>query len=600
MSLLVWLPLNGTLENKGLKGDVTVTNNGATVSDNGKIGKCYSFGNGSASSIGINIDNNFVDIGASRSICAWVKPKGNHSHYSGSIVSSGNWNGKCWAFCLKQDNTGFTGFDNNYSGYYYTDIPINTWTHLCVTVEGNVTKFYKNGVYLGQRSRGATFQSDATNTMIGRVTYGSYFTFNGDINDFRIYDHCLSAKEVHEIAKGLVLHYKLDQDPLFGKNLLPTNMQRNQESGSSSSNEYFNLFDATTIWDTYGLVPYTVSFDAKAKIAHSFNLYGNYGNGPKYMFTNTSINVDTEWKRFSYTFTPRLNKESGTWSGCSIYGIYGSGAIVSVRRVKLELGSIATPMDYDPEVVVDTSGYGNDGVINGDIVSATDTPRYESCVSFTNNDYIRSSKKANEFLPHDAITVNLWIKPSTWGNPISCTQNGGWNFEATSSGAQVQFPVYSGGYKIANSGIVSSTLLNNWHMLTGTFDSSSVNIYIDGELKKTTSHTSTAGITYNANNYLFIAAEASATDVPESKAYAGQISDLRIYSTALSAEDVKELYDTSAFIDNKYNVETYEFVEDSAKEFTKTGLAKFDLEEVTGQTNIYKTGKMTANQLIEI
>lgn len=46
MALQVWLPLNGTLENKGLS-NVTVTNNGATVDNNGKIGKCYSFnGNG--------------------------------------------------------------------------------------------------------------------------------------------------------------------------------------------------------------------------------------------------------------------------------------------------------------------------------------------------------------------------------------------------------------------------------------------------------------------------------------------------------------------------------------------------------------------------
>jgi hypothetical protein len=42
MALRVWLPLNGTLENKGIS-DVTVTNNGATVDNNGKIGKCYSF-----------------------------------------------------------------------------------------------------------------------------------------------------------------------------------------------------------------------------------------------------------------------------------------------------------------------------------------------------------------------------------------------------------------------------------------------------------------------------------------------------------------------------------------------------------------------------
>lgn len=35
--------MNGDLENKGIS-DITVTNNGATVDNNGKIGKCYSFG----------------------------------------------------------------------------------------------------------------------------------------------------------------------------------------------------------------------------------------------------------------------------------------------------------------------------------------------------------------------------------------------------------------------------------------------------------------------------------------------------------------------------------------------------------------------------
>ena len=42
MALRVWLPLNGTLENRGLS-NITVTNNGAAVDNNGKIGKCYNF-----------------------------------------------------------------------------------------------------------------------------------------------------------------------------------------------------------------------------------------------------------------------------------------------------------------------------------------------------------------------------------------------------------------------------------------------------------------------------------------------------------------------------------------------------------------------------
>ena len=47
MSLRVWLPLNGNLNNYGIS-DITVTNNGATVDNNGKIGKCYKFDGTSA------------------------------------------------------------------------------------------------------------------------------------------------------------------------------------------------------------------------------------------------------------------------------------------------------------------------------------------------------------------------------------------------------------------------------------------------------------------------------------------------------------------------------------------------------------------------
>ena len=40
MSLQVWLPLNGNLNNQGLS-EVTVTNSGAAVDSSGKIGSCY-------------------------------------------------------------------------------------------------------------------------------------------------------------------------------------------------------------------------------------------------------------------------------------------------------------------------------------------------------------------------------------------------------------------------------------------------------------------------------------------------------------------------------------------------------------------------------
>ena len=51
MALQVWLPLTGDLTQQGLSG-VEVTNNGAVVNNEGKLGKCYLFSN-STSSISI-------------------------------------------------------------------------------------------------------------------------------------------------------------------------------------------------------------------------------------------------------------------------------------------------------------------------------------------------------------------------------------------------------------------------------------------------------------------------------------------------------------------------------------------------------------------
>ena len=61
-------------------------------------------------------------------------------------------------------------------------------------------------------------------------------TLNSSINDFRLYDHVLSDKEVEEISRGLVLHYKLDNDGLGNKNILPISMDLTKwpkESGVS-------------------------------------------------------------------------------------------------------------------------------------------------------------------------------------------------------------------------------------------------------------------------------------------------------------------------------------------------------------------------------
>lgn len=85
-------------------------------------------------------------------------------------------------------------------------------------------------------------------------------------------------------------------------------------------------------------------------------------------------------------------------------------------------------------------------------------------------------------------------------------------------------------------------------MFTIVYDSTGNHIYLDG-LPHSSYNFTSYGIHYNMNARLFIGCEAS-TASPASPYFKGNMSDVRIYCTALSAEDVLSLYNNSAYIDN--------------------------------------------------
>lgn len=77
---------------------------------------------------------------------------GTHTHYNGTILSSGNWNAKRWAFGVSQDNSQVDVLCGGYNNYISCAVPVNQWTHLASTFENGVCKLYKNGVYVGEKS----------------------------------------------------------------------------------------------------------------------------------------------------------------------------------------------------------------------------------------------------------------------------------------------------------------------------------------------------------------------------------------------------------------------------------------------------------------
>lgn len=86
-------------------------------------------------------------------------------------------------------------------------MPSYTWTHVAITFKqtDHFATIYING------SAPRTFSLNSFNgsdynreTTLFDNTSVRYF------NDYRVYDHCLSPKEVKEISKALVLHYPLN------------------------------------------------------------------------------------------------------------------------------------------------------------------------------------------------------------------------------------------------------------------------------------------------------------------------------------------------------------------------------------------------------
>ena len=211
MSLQIWLPLNGDLHNQGLSNlQFSLANSTQTViDDNGKIGKCATFTGAATNAIYNNTNQfNYTD---NFSWSIWV----NTNFTSGStqyIFTNGRADAGGYGYGLQCSSaTACTARFGNSA--YPILVSSGEWTHIAFTKSNTNIKIYKNGVLYSNNTFSGTLPtySDGNGLGLGCFHYASnIYPYYGSINDFRIYDHCLSAKEVEEIAKGLVLHYKLD------------------------------------------------------------------------------------------------------------------------------------------------------------------------------------------------------------------------------------------------------------------------------------------------------------------------------------------------------------------------------------------------------
>lgn len=557
MALQLWLPLNGDTKNYGLK-NIDVLDYGTSEYNKGKIGKCRSFvGNGYlklVNSFGIEPYKDF-------SCCYWIKEISNTlsgfrvvyqcgdliiGHYNDKIDI---YNGKDLDFVYKCDTT--------------------DWVHCCLTYQSssNIMTIYINGIKCSTCQPKSLNNLSSTTALIGKRNNESYL-LEGYLNDFRLYDECLSPKQIKYISQAMICHYPMGNidGKIGGRNLLRNtsdtweNIRIDQWNGQT-----YNRFHCNNVGLKAGD---TFTYSVDIKNTNKAGLYARVdfyseATGSKGKTTNISkIRINkSEDGRSSLTVNIPEGKEY-IWLAITNSDTMNdvTTTIKQFRCLKLEKGEKITPYTPAPEdnsqfydnIIPDISGYRNNGEVTDSACPtwSNDSPRYLGSYEFNGeNQYISGlspvSSNTKEF------TISFWTKlNNTSGVMTFYTARKG-----IGSGVALFFVNKNIRFDDNAQFAFNYTCdlsSNKWTHLCVTRNNTSKKLYINGKLVDSTSK---VGDMQNIGQHFTIGgSESSDSGIADMNWLNGNISDFRIYTTALSESDVLDLYQSSASLDSQGNL----------------------------------------------
>lgn len=593
--LCLWLPFtDGVIKNQGLINDEFITSIDPTFSNDGKLGKCLEQGQFDMSAtMTSKILNN-----QALTICFWIYINAEEGSQGGTIFGNINSNVEfnnrkfsifqyptCNDLHLSWMNDAAKAF--MMTPIYKGVLPSYQWTHVTVTYHNPTMTVYINGIkkytYSGV-SNSSSFEYQT------RVVWQNAYR---KLNDFRIYNECLSPRQVKEISKGLVCHYPLGEidGKIGGRNLLvKTNQGKTKWTNAHADGSYscesvnwnginvvkMSCATPTTSWKMFtfnGLLEnfdklepsaiYTLSYDVIGNIKVGFsNLWDSDATHSIVALAQETVIKKTYGSHYivNITLKDALNKSKQL-----VYfrNDLKAGESVIIANLKLEKGNKATaytpcptddPVMYD-NVIYDTSGYCNNGNVSGDILWDINTPRYKGAYDFNGTGYIYND---NLNLTTTAFTISFWIKiPSAithqhfdFATFNSWTSEGVgiyWDTSGQKSSSGGIFGKDSNGDKI-HVRVQCRGKLNEWTHFAITWDGTNVYRYSNG-IKFSESDFNAVSV-YHPRLWLGNSTFGDRT-LENSESC---MSDFRFYVTALSDSDILELYQSSASVDNNGNL----------------------------------------------
>ena len=190
-------------------------------------------------------------------------------------------------------------------------------------------------------------------------------------------------------------------------------------------------------------------------------------------------------------------------------------------------------------VAADWSGNNLSGTIDGD-PSWIDGPAGKALQLDGDGDYVDLGNDADLNITNQ-ITVAVWIKVDIFDcewQAIITKGDGSWRLQRNGTQGSIEFACTGAFVPNALVGSLFGTINvddGRWHHIVGTYDGSRICLYVDGKLD--ISSEATGSVNVNDHNVLI-----GANAEKPGRNFKGSIDDVRIYSYALSAEEVEELY----------------------------------------------------------
>lgn len=655
MALQVWLPLNGDLRNLGAA-NINFKSGTPSFSDDGKIGKCMSTGDAI-----FNLPETLFDSISETntfSFACWCKDK------KGS--------GKNRAFWLGDGNKRIRGYYENRVAanlnwaYASTgqDVPINIdvldgeWHHIVFASDGVTNKLtvYIDGIFQNEIIQNYTMSLGGTKTLSLRTT-------DKKLNDFRLYDHCLSALEVKEISQGLVLHYKLDDlfiaNYVEDGNLLPnykdmqlgsanvekgiwryagaSNMTRNrvkitdspigecycfQNSGIQTANDGSCYgIDSTTYFEPN--TEYKISMFARV-------ISGTEANAGFCVY-NIEKDLDGSYTKIDRNYRVTPLKNDGSWTYCwyhfktnwqntrNIYiGITTGETEVITQMCLVRIDKWSSQLDSN--IIADSSGYGHHGQMygydsTGTIKNVLESPRYKISTHIQSDQVSANKASGTQYIyghcgltNPTCITVSFWCKPIEYGyagnlnHGLFCTTN----FEC---GQLKSYDYLDSTMNHRDGAIDINDSQSNSQcrvIIRPTLNEwQHFVIVYDGQIGKVYKN----GVLASSSQFSEPKILDSFIGIVIGFSFAGGVwrknnayySDFRIYATALDEKAIKKLYNTPTEIDKNHGYHTMELDETfETISLQKNGISGSNtFEEEDSGNTFYKNNKIGGSILIE-